>query len=211
MREMRFRPFFEDEEISFYDLCAHMFPEKACNAMVLRFNLAKVYLTGLVWQDRLYGIVGILLGKDETLQNKQAIESFLRQASIAIARRQTEERLSRSIRQVDEFISAIPTPAMLIDNTNRIIKINPVFTKEFGFTSDDCVHPGEWLQSTIPDPECREKVHLTVQDSESKTSFKSPVIPVRCHDQTEKRVRIKEVSLSGGMRVLYFEPLNPAE
>ena len=87
MREMHFRPFFEDEQISFYDVCIHQFSREACEEIVRRFSIGKLFLTGLVWQEQLFGIVGICLGPDEMLENKQAIESFVRQASIAIARR----------------------------------------------------------------------------------------------------------------------------
>ncbi|NLV26541.1 MAG: PAS domain S-box protein [Methanomicrobiales archaeon] len=207
MREMHFRPFFEDEEVSLYDFCARMIPEEDCNKILLRCNLAKIYLTGLVWQDRLYGIVGIFLGKDESLRNKQVIESLLRQASIAIARRQTEEKLLCSKRRIHEYLTVVPVPAMCIDNSNRILQINPVFTKEYGYTNDECGNFEEWIQKAVIDPECQKVVNTIIMpDSGNNVIIKPDVVPLQCLDQTEKTVRIKTVQLSDGMRTLFWEP-----
>ena len=87
LREFHFKPFFEDQQYSFYDVCLHQFSREACEEIVRRFSIGKLFLIGLVWQEQLFGFVGMCIGPDEMLENKQAIESFVRQASIALARR----------------------------------------------------------------------------------------------------------------------------
>ncbi|MDD5685370.1 MAG: PAS domain S-box protein, partial [Methanoregulaceae archaeon] len=134
MRVMHFRPFYEEEEYSFYDACAHVFPKDLCDVFVREFNIAKIYLTGLVWQDQVFGQVGIILGRDEELENRQAIESFFRQASIALARRMTEERLLRSDQRFFDLVTLSDKPALVFNQEGKSIIVNPGFTTEFGYT-----------------------------------------------------------------------------
>ena len=158
MRLMHFRPFYEEEEYSFYDACAHVFPKDLCDVFVREFNIAKIYLTGLVWQDQVFGLVGIILGRDEELENRQAIESFFRQASIALARRMTEERLSRSEQRFREMITLSDKPALVFNQEGKAILVNPRFTGEFGYTQEDIPNRDAWLEMAFPDPEYRREV-----------------------------------------------------
>lgn len=48
MRIMHFKPFYEEEEYSFYDCCARLFTKEACDKVSLTFNIAKIYLTAAV-------------------------------------------------------------------------------------------------------------------------------------------------------------------
>ena len=82
-------------------------------------------------------MVGICLGPDEVLENSQAIESFLRQASIAISRRMTEERLIRSEQRFSDMVNLADFPAAVIDRDGRYIQVNPQFTEQFGYTLED--------------------------------------------------------------------------
>ena len=51
MRELHFRPFFEDEQISFYDACARQFSKEACDVILRELNIGKLFVTGIVWQE----------------------------------------------------------------------------------------------------------------------------------------------------------------
>jgi PAS domain-containing protein len=145
MRVMHFRPFYDEEEYSFYDASAHLFSKETCEAISLKFNIAKIYLTGFVWQEQLFGQVGICLGRDEVLENRQAVESFLRQTSIAIARRQTADRLRRSEHRFREVIEFSPDAAALIDADGRFTFLNRRFTDLFGYTLADIPPGKEWF------------------------------------------------------------------
>jgi len=203
MRVMHFRPFYDEEEYSVYDACARQFPKEICEAVLLKFNIAKIYLTGLVWQEQLFGMVGICLGRDEELENRQAIESFLRQASIAIARRQTEERLMRSEDRFRELVSNGVLPATVVVRDGRITLVNPRFTETFGYTKDDMPTLQEWFLKAVPDPEHR-SMALSALDPGLWNAGDSPAqtISVRCRNGDEKQAEILPVFLSDGTQVI---------
>jgi PAS domain S-box len=206
MREMRFRPFFDDEEISFYEHCVGQIPMDVCTAILQKFNIGKIYLTGLVWQEQLFGVVGICHDPDEELVNRQAIESFLRQASIAIARRLTEERLSRSEDRFRELVSNGVLPATLVVRDGRISLVNPKFTETFGYTKDDIPTPEEWFKKAFPDPEYRRKaVSALNQDLHGAGDLSAGTFAVRCRNGDEKGVAFMPVILSDGTQVVTCE------
>ncbi|HZD44112.1 MAG TPA: PAS domain-containing protein, partial [Methanomicrobiales archaeon] len=120
--------------LSFYDLCFHQIPEEICQEILRTQNIGKIYIAFLVWSEQLFGDVGIFLPPDEVLEDRQTIESFLRQTSIAIARRQTEDRLKRSEQRFREVLDLSPVPASIVDAEGKYIFTNPKFTDLFGYT-----------------------------------------------------------------------------
>jgi PAS domain S-box-containing protein len=211
MRELRFSPFFEDEAISFYDACVRKFPKDACDDFIRKYSIGKLYVTGLVWHEQLFGVVGICHGPDEDLENQQAIESFLRQASIAIARRQTEERLSRSEQRFAELVSNGFHSATVLVRDGRIALVNPRFTETFGYTKVDMPTLQDWFSKAVPDPEHR-TLALTCLDSgqSDKGDYLSQVFPVRCRNGEEKQAEMHPVFLSDGTQVVSFRVNTPA-
>ena len=205
MREYQFKPFFDDERVSFYDLSAHQFPKDECNTILKAFNIGKIYSTGLVWQDQVFGIVGIGLGPDEILGNRQAIESFLRQASIAIARRMTEDRLLRSEQRFFDLVTLSDKPALVFNQEGKSILVNPGFSDEFGYTSEDIPHMDAWLEKVFPDPEYRKKA-VDLLDSDHSPS--DGTFTIRCRDGEKIEISLRPVRLSDGTVVVECDPVD---
>ena len=206
MREMHFRPLYAEEEISFYDSCAHIFTEEVCDTFLRTFNIGKIYLTGLVWQDRLFGLVGIFHGPGETLENKQAIESFLRQASIAIARRMTEERLFRSEKRFTDLITLMDLPAFAIEQGGRISLVNPGFTDTFGYSEEDIPTLETWFEKAFPDPVYRkEAVAESNPDGRKRGNPPNGTFEIRCRNGEVKNVVIRPLLFSDGTQVVRFD------
>ncbi|HEU17098.1 MAG TPA: PAS domain S-box protein [Methanolinea sp.] len=203
MRIMHFKPFYDKEEYSVYDACARQFPKEVCEGILLKFNIAKIYLTGLVWQEQLFGMVGIGLSRGEELENRQAIESFFRQASIAMARRMTEDRLLRSEQRFREMITLSDKPALVFNQEGRAILVNPRFTGEFGYTQEDILNRDAWFEKAFPDPEYRKKA-VTLLDSDHNPS--NGTFPIRCRDGREKEISLQPVRLSDGTVVIGCDP-----
>ncbi len=203
MREMHFRPFYEDEEYSFYDACAHIFSEDLCKVFLREFKIAKLYLTGLVWQDQLFGLVGIILGPDENLENRQAIESFLRQASIAIARRMTEGRLSRSEQRFTDLVTSLDLPAFAIEQGGRISLVNPGFTDTFGYSEEDIPTLETWFEKAFPDPGYGKEAFSAVNcNQRASSNLPDGTFTVRCKGGEMRNVGIRPIHLSDGNQVV---------
>ncbi|MDI6876319.1 MAG: PAS domain-containing protein [Methanomicrobiales archaeon] len=182
---------------SFYDLCFHRIPEDLCEEILRTLNIGKAYITFLVWSDRLFGTVGIFLPPDAVLEDLQAIESFLRQASIAIARRQTEDRLRRSEQRFTEVLDASPVPAALAQADGRYTLLNQKFTELLGYTLADIPAEEEWFERAFPDASEREEA----------AAAKVCTGRVRCRSGEEKTVRFGTVPLSDGTRYVTCEEI----
>ncbi|MDI6719249.1 MAG: PAS domain-containing protein [Methanomicrobiales archaeon] len=195
---------------SFYDLCFHRIPEDLCEEILRTLNIGKAYITFLVWSDRLFGTVGIFLPPDAVLEDRQAIESFLRQASIAIARRQTEDRLRRSEQRFTEVLDASPVPAALLDHGGRHLYLNRAFTERFGYTLADTPTENEWFERAFPDAGYRQSVIAdwkTDLEQSGSEEIASRIYRVQCKNGAEKTVRFCPVALTDGNRYITCEEI----
>lgn len=208
IKEHVFRPESEKGPFSFYDICFRQIPEELCEAILDRFNIGKFIHVGLTWQDRLFGMVGIFLAPGEDLEDRRAIESFLRQASIAIARRQTEDRLRRSEQRFREVINLSSAPASIIDAEGRYSFLNRAFTDLFGFTLTDIPTGREWFGKAFPDPVYREKVVAAWKSDLAKAGpgeLRVRTFRVRCMNGNVKNIRFRPATLSDGNQYITYE------
>ncbi len=87
-------------EEGLYGLFLKTVPKTVCKSMEKLLNIKKLYTIDLTKQGQFFGSVIILLKEDiGELKNKQIIETFLKQASISIQRRQAEDALRKSEEQ----------------------------------------------------------------------------------------------------------------
>jgi len=208
MREYHFHPFFDDEKVSFHDLSARQIPEDVCDAILRTFSIGKFYSTGLVWQEQVFGMVGIGLEPDEVLENREVIESFIRQASIAMARRQTEDRLRRSEHRFREVLEFSPSAAALIDTEGRSTFLNRRFTDLFGYTLEDIPTGREWFMKAFPDDAYRREA-IAAWKSDLEEAARGEARPrtfsVRCKDGAEKAILFRPVQLCDGTHYVTCE------
>lgn len=196
------------DQISFYDLCAGLFPRDVCDIVVHELNLGKMYGIGLVWQDQVFGITSIFLSPEEELHDREAFESFIRQASIAIARRQTEERLRRSEHRFREVIDSSPHAAALIDAGGRYTLLNRRFTEVFGYTLEDIPTGKEWFNRAFPDEQKRREAiaawHSDVEGAATGEARPRTFL-VRCRDGAEREILFRPVQLCDGTHYVTCE------
>ncbi len=188
---------------SFYDLCFHQIPEDLCQEILRTQNIGKVYIAFLVWSDRLFGTVGIFLPPDRELEDTQVVESFLRQASIAIARRQTEDRLRRSEQRLQEVLNASPVPAALVQADGRSTLLNQKFTELLGYTLADIPTEKELFERAFPN-ESERKEAVAAWKAGPAYVYTGRV---QCKDGEEKTVRFGTVPISHGIRYITCEEI----
>ncbi|MDD3112458.1 MAG: PAS domain S-box protein, partial [Methanofollis liminatans] len=208
IREYIFRPEEKKGAYSLYDVCLHQIPEDICEAVLDRYNIGKCYGIGLVWRDQLFGYIGVFLPPEEELHDREAFESFIRQASIAIARRQTEERLRRSERRLREVIESSPHAAALIDAGGRYTLLNRRFTDLFGYTLEDIPTGTEWFNRAFPDEQKRREA-IAAWHSDLEGAARGEAGPrtflVRCRDGAEKAALFRSVGLCDGTHYVTCE------
>jgi PAS domain S-box-containing protein len=208
LREYHFKPFFEDEQYSMYEVCIRQIPKEICDDLVRKLGIGRMYQIGLVWQDQLFGIVGIFMSPEHELEDKQVFESFIRQASIALARRQTEERLRRSEERFRSLVELAALPTAIINRDGRYLQINPEFTEMFGYTIDEIPQGKEWFTRAFPDPDLRKEA-ITAWRQDAGETRTGRIIPrlfdVRCKSGECKTILFKPVSLSDGSHYITYE------
>jgi len=84
-----------------YELSVGAIPKAACNAVEKLINLSDTYAIGFSWKGKLFGSAAILMRKGEELGDPSIIETFVRQASIALQRRQAEEALRKANEELE--------------------------------------------------------------------------------------------------------------
>jgi two-component sensor histidine kinase len=84
-----------------YELSIRAIPKATCNAIEKLLNLGDTYAIGFSWKGRLFSSAAILMRKGAGLGDSSIIETFVRQASIALQRRQAEEALRKANEELE--------------------------------------------------------------------------------------------------------------
>jgi len=208
MREFALRP--EPSSWPFYDLCFGVIPKEVCEEILSRFNIGTLWVTGLVWREQLFGIAGIFLEQGEDLENRETVESFIRQVSIALARRQIEERFRLSGERFRGMVDSSPFAVALIDHGGRFVYVNRKFVEVFGYGPDDAPTCSEWFRLVFPDAGYRQEA-IEAWHSDLERSVAGQIRPraftVRCRDGSRKVILFRAVTLPDGTQYLTCEDI----
>jgi PAS domain S-box-containing protein len=208
LREYHFKPFFEDEQYSMYEVCIRQIPKEICDDLVRKLGIGRMYLIGLVWQEQLFGIVGVFMSPEHELEDKQVFESFIRQASIALARRQTEDRLRRSEERFKSLVELAALPTAVVNREGQYLLMNREFTELFGYTFDEIPRGKEWFTRAFPDPARRKEAIVAWKNDVQADTF-GRIMPrtfeVRCKSGENKTILFRPVTLSDGTHYITYE------
>lgn len=189
-------------------------PEDVCREIVGRGDLGKACMFALLWDGQLFGNIAIFLRRDRELRDREVVYSFVKQASIALSRQFTGERLQRSERRLRDIIDLLPYPVSIIDREGYILFLNRKFTAVFGYTLHDIPDCDTWFRTAFPDPAERQKA-VRAWTSDLDTAGTGEVRPrffrVRCRDCRTKAVLFRPVMLSDSTRYVACEDVSEAE
>ncbi|CCJ37511.1 putative PAS/PAC sensor protein [Methanoculleus bourgensis MS2] len=208
MQEFALRP--EPSSWPFYDLCFRAIPEGVCEAILSRYNIGTLWAAGLVWREQLFGIVGIFLEQGKDLENQETVESFIRQVSIALARRQIEGRLRRNEERFRGMVDSSPFAVALINQEGRFVYVNRKFVEVFGYGPEDAPTCSEWFRLVFPDAGYRqEAVKAWRLDLERSVTgqVRPRAFTVRCRDGSRKVILFRAVTLPDGTQYLTCEDI----
>jgi len=212
MREFVVRSESGGETASFYDICFRQIPEEICSAILERFDIDRFYCTGLIWENHLFGLVGIFLPRSEVFDGHQTIESFIRQASIALAQRMTADRLRRSEHRFREVMDLSPGAMSIIDSAGRYTFINRAFTDLLGYTLADIPTGRAWFDRAFPDGEYRKGVICAWKTDLSHTAAgqaRPRIYKVCCRNGEHKTIQFQPVTLKDGNQYVTYNELVP--
>jgi len=84
-----------------YEFSFRRIPKTVSHAIEKLLDLGNIYTTGFAWKGNLFGSASILTRKGTKLRNQTLIEAFIKQASVALQRRQAEEALQKAHEQLE--------------------------------------------------------------------------------------------------------------
>ena len=134
-----------------YDLASGALPMSVCQEIEKLLDVGAVYSIGLTWEGRLYGSAVIIARNGTELNNWEVIETFVRQASIALQRRQAEEALKGSEEKYRALVEAAGRSGegILIaqdigDVEAALVFANDEFCKMVGYSREESLKMSAW-------------------------------------------------------------------
>ncbi|MEQ8189169.1 MAG: ATP-binding protein, partial [Candidatus Eremiobacterota bacterium] len=76
-----------------YEFSFNFIPPELCKKIEYDFNIGNIYTIGFTRKGELFGNMSIVTGKGSELKNRDIIETFINQASVALHRKHAEEEL----------------------------------------------------------------------------------------------------------------------
>ena len=116
----------------FVELSSRYIPKSASRIIEKLFNLNEVYMIGLFRKGEILGEVVILLRGQNEIKYPDFIETFVKQASIALQQKKTEEALRQSQQEFISIFRDNPEVAVYVDEKGNILDINLRFIELFG-------------------------------------------------------------------------------
>lgn len=126
----------EKVERGIYELAGGNIPNGVCNAIEKLLGLGAVYAMGFAKKDEIFGSACILLPKTVQLKNKNIIETFITQASVALQRQIAQRALGES----EERYRTLTDEALVgiyIIGSERFLFVNPAMEKITGYSKDE--------------------------------------------------------------------------
>ena len=123
-----------------YGLLLQTIPKGICKSIEKLANINKIFVIDLAKKEQFFGSVIILL-KEKTaeLKNNLLIETFIKQASIAILKRQAEEALRINEDKLDLIFNSSPVGICSVDMLGNFITTNPAYEQMLGYAKAELV------------------------------------------------------------------------
>ncbi|MCK4240706.1 MAG: PAS domain S-box protein [Candidatus Atribacteria bacterium] len=121
----------------FAELSLRYIPKSASQILKKLFNLNEVYMISLSRKGEILGEVVILLRGQNEIKNPDFIETFIKQAAIALQRKNAEEALRQSQQEFISIFRDNPEAIVYVDEKETILDINSRFFELFGYTLEE--------------------------------------------------------------------------
>lgn len=118
----------------FTEMSSRYISKSASQIFKKLFNLSEAYMIGLSRKGEILGEVVILLCGQNEIKNPDFIETFVKQASIALQQKKAEKALHQSQQEFISIFRDNPEAAVYVDEKGTILDINSRFFELFGYT-----------------------------------------------------------------------------
>jgi PAS domain S-box-containing protein len=123
-------------------------PEGACARLERRLDLGKYYSMGFLCRGGLYGVVTIACRKGTELANRELVEAFVRQASVALLRRVARQRQLESEARYRAVVESQQELVCRFRSDGTHLVANGAYCRFFGL--DPATVPGSRFAADVP-------------------------------------------------------------
>jgi len=109
---------------SLYDILFHQIPEKRCRKAQEELYLGKGFCMGFSRKSEIFGNILIELVRPDDITNREIVEAFVNQASVALLRRFARERHRESEQLLQVLLEQMPYPVVILDRDEYILDAN---------------------------------------------------------------------------------------
>lgn len=154
-----------------YGLLVKTVSKSICKSIEMLAGVKSIYVIDLAKQEHFFGNVVIFLkGKANELKNKQLIETFIKQASIAILKRKAEKALQINERKLNLIINSSPIGICTVDSLGNFITTNKAYEEMVGYTKEELVGLS-FFDVTYPNDRTKNKKLLQDMFSKKTKNF----------------------------------------
>ncbi|MEA2103255.1 MAG: PAS domain S-box protein, partial [Candidatus Cloacimonadota bacterium] len=146
-----------DSGKSLYEISLKTIPKPVCLSLEKMFNVGKIFTIGFTQKEQLLGTAIIVLRESATeIKDYEVVETYIRQASIAIQRRQAEEALHKSEKKYRLLAETSTDTIISIDLEGKFTYLSQAIEKLTGYNWEhflghsftEFIAP-EYVESTI--------------------------------------------------------------
>jgi PAS domain S-box-containing protein len=121
----------------FYDFSFGQFSKELCRKIESELEIKSCYTMALSVEDDLIGNIVIGIESPNELPNKSLIETFIKQVSLILRNKRTEEALRKSERNLDAVINSVTETILMLDTKGKILTANETAARRWGMTQKE--------------------------------------------------------------------------
>ncbi|MCK9591554.1 MAG: PAS domain S-box protein [Methanoregula sp.] len=123
-----------------YNLLFKEFPEEVCTHLENRMGFGKSYVMGFIHDGKIFGSVIIILRPGQELKNKETLQLFLNQVSVALLHNHARQELKAREKLYRSVIKNIQDVFYRSDKEGNLIMASGGWAKMFGYDSlEECI------------------------------------------------------------------------
>ena len=122
-----------------YGLSFGQIPKSTCYVLEKFLNLGKMYTSGFVKGGALFGNILIILPKNVELNNREFINTFIKQSAIMLQSKQAEENVKNAKDELQIILDSVPAIIFYKDIEGKIIRANKTLADSLEMSAKDII------------------------------------------------------------------------
>lgn len=122
-----------------YELTFGQIPKSICHVLEKFLNVGEIYFSGFAREKELFGNIIIIIPKGTELNNREFINTFIKQAAIALQKKQAEEELRDSEERLKILFDYAPDAYYINDLKGKFIDGNKAAERVIGYKKEELI------------------------------------------------------------------------